>query len=555
MCSRHAALPCDAASIGQARGPGKGGYFAANAPSKRRFVSAITCGPNRLQALFCGSDCGTLPNLGGNCELEGSKMALSKEMRRMLNKWDSNNGWPKRLEWLELEGIRGWHGQRVDFLAPITAIVGENGSGKSTILQAAASAYRQPAGRKETYASDHFPDTPFERISGATIRASVREGDHSTTRPVTKRTNRWRGYNLRPERAVEFLDLSRIQPVNARAGYAKLLKSNVKEGSHQAFNESQLSRFSTVMGKSYEAAGISLTDADTKKTIPVLSLSGARYSGFHQGAGEIAAAELLAAEYPRYGLVLIDEIETSLHPRAQRRLMRDLATVARLKEIQIIVSTHSPFILNELPERARIYILNSTSGRRVVTGVSAEFAMTKMDEDTHPECDVYVEDERSSAFLNELLIALEPDISDRVTFIPFGAASVGNALGTMKSEDRFRNRSLVFLDGDQSEAAGCHLLPGEDAPERVVFERLADIGWGNVAERIGRAFADTLDALSQSMTLSDHHDWPREAANRLKLSSQHLWQAMCATYANVAKEDAEVIEAVQIVKDEVSKQA
>ena len=75
-------------------------------------------------------------------------MALSRQVRRMLNKWDSNSGWPKRLEWVEIEGIRGWHGQRVDFPAPIVAVVGENGSGKSTLLQAAASAYSQPEGRK-----------------------------------------------------------------------------------------------------------------------------------------------------------------------------------------------------------------------------------------------------------------------------------------------------------------------------------------------------------------------------------------------------------------------
>ncbi|MBX5180963.1 ATP-binding protein [Rhizobium lentis] len=36
-------------------------------------------------------------------------------------------------------------------------------------------------------------------------------------------------------------------------------------------------------------------------------------------------------DYPKYGLVLIDEVETSLHPRAQRRLMRDLTDSARTR--------------------------------------------------------------------------------------------------------------------------------------------------------------------------------------------------------------------------------
>lgn len=479
-------------------------------------------------------------------------MTLSREVRRMLNKWDSNSGWPKRLEWVEIEGLRGWDGQRVDFPAPIVAIVGENGSGKSTLLQSAASAYSQPEGRKRTYASEYFPDTPFEKISGAVLRYSVREGDHSIVRTLTKRTNRWRGYNSRPIRPVEYLDLRRSAPVGARAGYGKLLKNNVNESAHDPFTDERLSLFSEVMGKHYDAAGMSLTDVDPRKSVPVLTVSGARYSGFHQGAGEMAAAELLAAEYPKYGLVVIDEIETSLHPRAQRRLVRYLATIAQLREIQIVVSTHSPFILNELPEHARAYIINTGSGRRVITGVSAEFAMTKMDEDDHPECDMYVEDERSATLLNEILISVDPDISARVRFIPCGAASAGKVLGIMKSEDRFPKRTLVFLDGDQSSATGCHLLPGEDAPERVVFEFLSERGWEGICERIGREFSDTSDALNQAMTLGDHHDWPRQAANELRLSSDHLWQALCAAYANQIQERDDVRALAQNVIDEVS---
>ena len=68
-------------------------------------------------------------------------MPLSKEMRLLQNKWNSGQGWPKRLDAIEIDGIRGWTGQRIDFEFPIVAIVGENGAGKSTLLQAAASIY------------------------------------------------------------------------------------------------------------------------------------------------------------------------------------------------------------------------------------------------------------------------------------------------------------------------------------------------------------------------------------------------------------------------------
>lgn len=461
---------------------------------------------------------------------EKRHMSLSAEMRRLQNKWMTGSSWPKRLEWIEITGIRGWTGQRIDFQFPITALVGENGSGKSTVLQAAAAVYKSL--RKDRYASDFYPDTPYERITAATIRFSYRQGTQSQSSTVRKPTNRWRGNPGRPERQVEYVDLRRIQPVGARVGYAKLLKSGVTEGEFKAFDSTRLARLSNIVGKQYIGAGISVTNAGVDKPIPVLAIQGLRYSGFHQGAGEIAAAELLAADYPQYGIILIDEIETSLHPRAQRRLMRDLARIAREQELQIILTTHSPYILDEIPSEARIYLMDGVGGKTVVVGVSPEFAMTRMDEEQHPECDVYVEDNRAAILLAEILVASDRELLTRSKIIPYGAASVGTALGIMASQSRFPRPSLVFLDGDQAPAPGCIILPGEDAPERVVFGGLQTIGWPAVAGRIGRGPSETIDALNSAMAMSNHHNWVKSAADRLILGGDILWQAMAAEWAN-----------------------
>jgi predicted ATPase len=466
-------------------------------------------------------------------------MPFAAEMRRLQNKWRTGTGWPKRLEWLEINGLRGWVGQHVDFAFPIVAVVGENGAGKSTVLQAAASCYRAPQKKDDLFASDFFPDTPFEHIAGASIRFSFREGTQSTTRLVLKPTDRWRRNPDRPERRVEYIDLSRIQPVGARAGYSKLLKANVTEGTHSAFEAARLERFSTIMGRTYAGAGMSFTSADNLKSIPVVQHGSARYSGFHSGAGEIAAAELLAADFPRYGLILIDEVETSLHPRAQRRLIRDLARLARENELQILITTHSPYVLEEIPPEGRMYIMDGAGGKTLVTGVSPEFAMTRMDEEQHPECDVYVEDNRAATLVGEMIVAQDRDLLSRLKLIPYGTASVGMALGQMANQQRFPRASVVFLDGDQAAAPGCNLLPGDDAPERVVFERLRAADWPDVAMRVGRGTSETIDALTRAVSASDHHDWVRAAADRLILGGDSLWQAMCASFATHCADQSE----------------
>lgn len=458
-------------------------------------------------------------------------MALSSEVRKLQNKWSAGNAWPKRLEWIEIHGIRGWTGQRVDFSFPVVALVGENGSGKSTVLQAAAAAYKSRNKLDERYASDFFPDTPFERISGASIRFSYREGSNSQVKTVRKPTDRWRGNPERPERTVEYIDLSRIQPVGARVGYIKLLKAGVSEKSHEPFNNEKLARLTHIVGKKYDEAGISLTSADARREIPVLKINGARYSGFHQGVGEIAAAELLASEFKKYSIVLIDELETSLHPRAQRRLVRDLCQIAREMELQIVITTHSPYVLAELPPEARVYLMDGSDGKTVVTGVSPDFAMTRMDEEQHPECDIYVEDTRAGSLVAETIISTERDLLTRLKIIPFGAASVGMALGIMANQRRFPRPSVVYLDGDQSASPGCTLLPGNDAPERVVFEDLQKKNWEDVSQKIGRGASETIDALNRAMSHADHHFWIQEAADRLVLGSDILWQSLCASWA------------------------
>lgn len=476
-------------------------------------------------------------------------MALSNEMRRLDRKWKAGQAWPKRLEWLEVHNIRGWTGQRLDFAFPIVAIVGENGSGKSTLLQAAACAYLDEQSRSDTwFASDFFPDTAWDVVTDAELRFGYGQGQEHLQGSLRKPTSRWLGNTDRPAREVEYIDLSRIQPVSVRVGYARIAKTKHSEASARAFDSDRLDRLSQVMGRHYDAAKMALTNVDDNREVPVLSKAGKAYSGFHQGSGETTVAELIKADFPKYGLVLIDEIESSLHPRAQRRLMRDLAEICRDREVQIVLTTHSPYILDELPFEARNYILETGGAKRIVTGVSPQFAMTQMDDQQHPECELYVEDGAAKVMLGELLAKHARQLFPRCSVTPYGAASVGMALGQMASQNRFARPTVVFLDGDNAQAPGCSLLPGDDAPERVVFEDLKARGWGQLWTRLGRDIALVSDACTRAMTLADHHEWVRFAANELQCGGDTLWQNMCAEWATTMPE-AKVKPIIDAIED------
>ena len=481
-------------------------------------------------------------------------MPISREVRRLKAKWDTQSGWPKRLDWLEISGLRGWQGQRIDLSKfPIIAIAGENGSGKSTIIQSASSVYRSGTTKSGKFASEFFPSTAWDQITKARIRFGYREGDQIGEGDVRKPTSRWLGNPDRRIRQVEYIDLSRVQPVANRVGYTKIAKSLHTEISAENFEESRLGRLSKVLGRHYTVAKLALSNVHPARKIPVLAKSTTSYSGFHQGQGETTITELLMADLPEYGLVVIDEIESSLHPRSQRRLIRDLAEQCRIRELQVLVTTHSPYILEELPLEARLQIIETSGERQVVVGISSEFSMTMMDEEHHPECDIYVEDDPSRTLLTEILSKIAPNLLIRCQIIPCGATSVCRSLGEMVEADRFIKPTCVFLDGDTDTMPGCIVLPGGDAPERIVFEQLQTKNWGDLWSIVARDLAAVSDGCSRAMTLTNHHDWTNAAANSLMIGGQRLWESMCAEWCKICLSDEDARAMADAIQDTLTR--
>ena len=113
----------------------------------------------------------------------------------------------------------------------------------------------------------------------------------------------------------------------------------------------------------------------------------------------------------------------------------------------------------------------------------------------------------------------------------------------MAKSRRFPRPSVVFLDGDQDVSDGCLLLPGGEAPERVVFDGIVAVGTDGVAVRLGRSAAEISDACSSAKLLQNHHEWVKFAADRLSVTGNALWQAMCAEWCAkvISDEDADKV--------------
>jgi hypothetical protein len=280
------------------------------------------------------------------------------------------------------------------------------------------------------------------------------------------------------------------------------------------------------------------------KKIGVLSTGDGEYSNFHQGAGEDATADLVALlrAAPAHSLVIIDEVEASLHPRAQRRLMVELFEIAKKKRIQFILSTHSATILEQLPTEARVYVQAPAKGaRNIIYGVTPEFALSLMDDMDHPELTLYCEDGEAQVMIDALIARESPEIGNRVAIIPVGAASTVRTLGDLASKNRLSDNALAVLDADQEQSDGCIGLPGKSAPERELFDSLLDSHWEKVADRLGVRVGDLLESVDDAKQINNHHAWPRAVAERLgaRIRVSRVWEHAVAIWSQEVVSDDE----------------
>lgn len=442
--------------------------------------------------------------------------------------------WPQFLESVEIAGLRGWEGQAVNFRFPVVAVVGENGSGKSTVLKVAASAY-DPKKGKGYYPSDFFPSTHWDTISGVDLGFRIRLGEETRTFSIRKPNKRWSFPEKRYSRDIFWFDVSRTLPLDAAAGYARVAKLAAGETANQPLSPEFLGHLSNILGRDYVNARFASPDINKDRPVGLVERDFGEISQFHQGAGEDTTLDLIHAiqNIPEHSLVIIDEVEASLHPKAQRRLVRVLLTLSRLKRIQVIVSTHSPFVLEELPQEARVMIVPSTAGPNIIYGVSAEFSLSRIDDSIHPELYAYVEDKTAEILVREI-IAAHPDGDDllqRVHVSPVGPANVVRMMGELSHENRLPHRSVSILDGDMEDAQGCIKLPGEDAPERVVFNALRDRGWPNLDARFGVGAGNLFDYLEDAMRDGNHHKWVSLVGDRVRKSATSVWEIMATEWA------------------------
>lgn len=132
----------------------------------------------------------------------------------------------------------------------------------------------------------------------------------------------------------------------------------------------------------------------------VLALGGTPvtyHSEKHFSLGELCVLKLLKllGDLKNNSLVVVDELEMALHPRAQVNLLKYLQEKANAKRLTVIFSTHSVTLLKTIDRKRIIYLDKLEDGStRSLVGCFPTYALGNIAsvEESLPDAMIYVED-------------------------------------------------------------------------------------------------------------------------------------------------------------------
>jgi predicted ATPase len=233
-----------------------------------------------------------------------------------------------------------------------------------------------------------------------------------------------------------------------------------KPGGHQAVFENreltpvELDWVSYILGREYTGARYVLHRLYGHIEAPtvVFKRPNLTYSEAFAGSGELAVvrAVIEILSYPKYTLVLLDEPETSLHPGAQERFLGFLLEIIRTQHIQVVISTHSPTLVNLLPPSAIRTLEETTDGKMQIVEVThPEAAFNVLGHQSNTKITVVVEDALLTCLVQMAVRLLSPgEQSALVIHTPSTGADtiLTYDIPVWMAEER---NIFVILDGDQ----------------------------------------------------------------------------------------------------------
>jgi AAA15 family ATPase/GTPase len=358
----------------------------------------------------------------------------------------------RTLKIIQLKGLRNFE---IDFTPKnLTAILGVNGCGKSTILHALSCIYK-PLDETSTinYKFSHFfIPTTHSIWSGSqfSIFHDYRDGVnfHSNIETeFSKQADRWAPkYDKRISRHVSFIGIRTTVPIVELETQNTVIKYQTTPMNDDLSNIAR-EKASIVMNRDYEQYYLNTTTKN--KSYIGVRYNNIDYSSLSMGAGEQRIFFILREIYkaPKNSLILIDEIDLLLHADALKRLLIIINERAIDKNIQVIFTTHNHTIL-DLSNIINIRHIFQTPIKTFCFNDTKPDAISRLTGEKIRPLEIFVEDDLSKTIVKKVCGELR--ISKYVDIKEFGAAinCFTAVAGVILNSECNLDNMLFVIDGD-----------------------------------------------------------------------------------------------------------
>lgn len=429
-----------------------------------------------------------------------------------------------KLSKITYESLKGLGTGNIEFLGGITAICGGNGVGKSTLLNAISSVLSSE--RLTKFKSINV------KLEGSQLIGEFFNAGSMTTRTVLVSSN---VIDTDPETIdIEsiWIDGSIHAPsmINAFSDMPNLNELLEAEEPREASSEER-GLLSYIVGKDYQSCETFELELDSYGVIPYFKVisDGVEYGSEAMGLGEISVHYLLWNLYriDKNSVVLMEEPESYLAPRSQEALLDVIAKIAADKRLWVILTTHSPSIMKNIPmEHVRLLSRVNESVEISTPTYGSEY-LHSLGLKTNRLGVILVEDRCARELSKCWLGRFEPSILQEYEIIDIG--SKDNIIYQIKGFPFVGPWFKLFglLDGDERNRTiveknnwNYSFLPGEEAPE-ILLRKIAKSNRSELAIASGRDIRMINTAL-HVLDGRDHHDWVVEFHREIGISYEQL---------------------------------
>lgn len=333
------------------------------------------------------------------------------------------------------------------------------------------------------------------------------------------------------------------------------LDEYIEQYEEYSFSEDDIIELSYIIGKEYTECNVrEIEDSDLEielNSFPIFRvvLHDLEYDSSKMGVGEhyiFYLFWLLKNKVNANNVILIEEPETFISILSQRNLINYIASIIGTKKISVIMTTHSPYILEKIKNENIRILSNRGNLTNIITPsneLSVQYLLGIENKEEHGT--IFVEDLVAKEFLIAILRDKMPEILNKYNIdVAKGGESAITERLLIKCSNRMKYKFIGVYDGDvrtkihseEFDWPFC-FLPGNSCVEKEFKIFLnSNNNIKSFCKLIRKNEVNVITLLNRNAGM-DYHDWFLELCKGLSIDPQYMINSYYEKWKDIKKKD------------------